>query len=243
MRAKTIMLRRMAAVAAVVVISVSMAQSAPAELIPGETVAITEWMYSPSAGPAEYVEFTNVGTAPIDMTGWSEDDSTRTAGKHSFGNTFGIVQPGESVIACEGAGTVAAFRTYWGLDATVKVVSYGTNDNLGRSDEVNLYDSTGGLVDRLTFNDQGSGTVKGPRTQGTGGNIPLAYLFQNNASQAVLSYVGDTYLSHQDHGTGSGDIGNPGVYTPYVAAPEPSSIALLVAGLVGLLCFAWHKRS
>jgi len=239
------MLRTVAAVAAVVVISISTARSASAELITGETIAITEWMYSPSVGPAEYVEFTNVGTRPIDMTGWSEDDATEKPGHHDL-STFGIVQPGESVIACEGS-DVSGFRSYWGLTSTVEVVAYGTSDNLGRSDEVNLYDSTGGLVDRLTFNDQGSGSVKGPRTQGTGGNVPLADLFQNNASQTILSVVGDSYHSHHSNFSytdgGTGDIGNPGVYTPYVASPEPSSIALLVAGLVGLLGYAWHKRT
>jgi len=230
------MLRRIAAVAAVVAISISMAQSASAELISGETIAITEWMYSPSSGPAEFVVFTNVGTVPVDMTGWSEDDSTRSAGKHPL--NFGVLQPGESAIACEGS-DAAGFRLYWNLASSVKVTTYGTNDNLGRSDEINLYDGTGGLVDRLTFNDQGG---MGPRTQGTSGNIPLAYLWQNAPSHAVLSYVGDIYLSHRDGG-GSGDLGNPGVYTPYVAAPEPSSIVLLAAGFVGLLCYAWRKRS
>jgi uncharacterized protein len=245
MRAKTSMLWTVAAVAAAVAISISMAQSASAELISGETIAITEWMYSPSSGPYEYVEFTNVGAVPIDMTGWSEDDSTREAGKHPFGSTFGIVQPGESVIVCEGDNTVAAFRTYWNLPATVKVISYGTNDNLGRNDEINLYDAAGGLVDRLTYGDDSSksGYVPGSvRTQGVGGNIPLAYLWQNDPTHAVLSVVGDAYLSHRDGGSGSGDIGNPGVYTPYVPAPEPSSIVLLAAGFVGLLGYAWRKQ-
>ena len=48
------------------------------------------------------------------------------------------------------------------------------------------------LVDRLTYNDQGTGTVKGPRTQGVAG-IPKtdAALGANDASQWQLSAVGD----------------------------------------------------
>jgi hypothetical protein len=34
---------------------------------------ITEWMYNGN----EFVEFTNLGTEPIDMTGWSFDDSSQ----------------------------------------------------------------------------------------------------------------------------------------------------------------------
>ena len=168
------------------------------------------------AGPAEYIEFTNVGNVAVDMTNWSEDDNNRIAGKHPFGVTFGIVQPGESVILCDGS-DAAGFRTYWGLDASVKVVTYGTNDQLGREDEINLYDAAGQLVDRLTYGDD---TVGGPRTQYTSANIPLAYLWQNAPTHAVLSVVGDDYLSHRDGGSGSGDLGNPGVYTPYVATPS-----------------------
>lgn len=226
MRVETTMLRRTAAIVAVIVIVVSMAKSAAAG-----SIAITEWMYSPlaSGSPAEFIEFTNVSNAAVDMTNWSEDDSTRSPGKHSFGN-LGIVQPGESVIACEGS-NASGFRTYWGLASSVKVITYGTTDGLGRADEINLYDNLGVLQDRLTYDDQ---TGKGPRTQGVSGNLPLAALFANNASAAVLSAANDTYLSHRDGGSSTGDLGNPGVYTPYTV-PEPSSIVLALIALVGLI--------
>ena len=183
-------------------------------------MVLTEWMYDSPTG--EYMEFTNVSGDPVDMTNWSQDDNDRIAGKHSFGSTFGIVQPGESVIVTEVA--AAAFRTAWNLPASVKVFGPYSNDNLGRSDEINLYDSTGTLVDRLTYNDQGSGTVAGPRTSNVSGNIPYSALGLNNASLAVLSSIGDSYSSYANT---SGNPGNPGVYTP---VPEPSSIVLLAIG-------------
>ena len=43
-------------------------------------VAITEWMYNGD----EFVEFTNLSSAPVDMAGWSFDDNSRIAGPSAF---------------------------------------------------------------------------------------------------------------------------------------------------------------
>ena len=181
-------------------------------------MVITEWMYDGAGG--EFMEFTNVGGSPIDMTNWSQDDSTGTPGKHAFGSTFGIVQPGESVIVTESL--EATFRAAWNMPASVKVFGPYSNDNLGRNDAINLYDNLNTLVATLTYNDQGAGNVAGPRTSGASGNIPLAGLGVNNASLAVLSSVGDVYGSYAGPG---GAVGNPGVYTQTV--PEPATLTLL----------------
>ena len=42
------------------------------------TMRITEYMYSGVGG--EFVEFTNVGSSPVNMTGWSFSDEDRDAG-------------------------------------------------------------------------------------------------------------------------------------------------------------------
>ncbi|WP_164473232.1 lamin tail domain-containing protein, partial [Clostridium sp. E02] len=119
---------------------------------------ITEFMYQGANG--EFIEFTNVGTAPVDLTGWSFDDDSRLAGTVDL-SAFGAVQPGESVILAEAS--EAEFRAAWGLYASFKVVG-GLTTNLGRADEINLFDASGNLVDRLTYSDQ---TFPGtPRTQG-----------------------------------------------------------------------------
>jgi len=190
---------------------------------------ITEWMYAGN-GP-EYVEFTNTGFSPIDMTGWSYDDDSALPGVFSLSG-FGVVAPGESVLITEGI--EATFRALWSLDPSVKVLAGYTN-NLGRNDEINLFDASNALVDRLTYGDQDfPGTI---RTQQKSGNpITLAALGANDVAQWQLAFEGDAYGSYF---SATGDLGNPGIGN-YVV-PEPSSVALLILGGVAL-CAAGATR-
>ncbi|HZG38181.1 MAG TPA: lamin tail domain-containing protein, partial [Nodosilinea sp.] len=165
---------------------------------------ITEFMYQGANG--EFVEFTNVGTAPVDLAGWSFDDDSRTPGSFDL-SAFGVVQPGESVILTEAS--EAAFRAAWGLDASFKVIGgLSGGNNLGRADEVNLYDASGNLVDRLTYGDQ---TFPGtPRTQ----NISAWTGIDNLETQAINSgWVSSTVNNGQNARTSAGgDIASPGIF-------------------------------
>jgi predicted extracellular nuclease len=192
---------------------------------------ITEWMYQGAntitgiTNADEFIEFTNVDTVPIDMAGWSFDDSSRAPGSQNLSG-FGVVAPGESVVLTDISAT--DFRTAWGLAPTVKVLG-GNGNNLGRADEINLYDNTNALIDRLTYDDQ---TIAGsPRTQNKSANpTSLAALGANNAALWALSTNGDAYGSHIAIAPASGDIANPGVFALQV--PEPASLSLLAIGLV-----------
>ncbi len=117
---------------------------------------ITEWMYGSSLGGDEWIEFTNIGATPVDMTNWSFDDDSELAGSFLL-NGLGTIAPGESAIITEGDATT--FRSDWGLSASVPVLGGYTN-NLGRNDEINLFNNLT-LVDRLTYGDQNfSGSVR-----------------------------------------------------------------------------------
>jgi hypothetical protein len=181
-------------------------------------IRITEWMYSSGGAGGEFVEFTNVGPAPVDVSGWSFDDDSRLPGGFNFG-AVGVLAPGESLIITESS--AAGFRSDWGLPLSVKVLG-GVTNNLGRNDEINLYDAGSALVDRLTYGDQNfPGTI---RTQGRSGNpISAAALNANNAALWQLASPGDAYGSYTSL---QGDVGNPGAYIP-----EPGSLALLAMGL------------
>jgi len=208
---KTLMVGALAAVLA----SASMAAA---------EIRITEWMYSGAGG--EFVEFTNVGLEPVALTGWSYDDDSQLIGEFDLSG-FGLVQPGESVVLTENI--AAAFRVIWSLPESVKVVGEYTN-NLGRADEINLFDADGNLADRLTYGDAVfPGTI---RTQNASGNpLSNAALGTNDVTQWTLASVGDVYGSYAAAG---GDVGNPGLYTLYI--PEPASLVLLGLGLLALRC-------
>jgi hypothetical protein len=185
------------------------------------SMQITEWMYSGADG--EFIEFTNLGSSSVDMTGWNYNDSDLLTGPVSL-SSFGTVAPGESVILCEPADQ--DFRDTFGLSSSVKVI--GLNDNnLGRSDAINLYNGTT-LIDSLVYDDA---TGKGPRTQNKSCSVPYADLSLTTASSAwVLSAVGDPQGSWA--GSWNGNIASPGTYV----IPEPMTVLFLaISGLVGII--------
>ena len=199
-------------------------------------VQITEWMYNGNGATGEYIEFTNLGSTAIDFTGWSFDDDSRTAGVISLSG-FGIVAAGQSVVLTEAA--AADFRAAWNLAASVKVVGENTA-NLGRADEINLFDAAGTLVDRLTYGDQTfAGTV---RAQNRSGNpLSLADLTPQAVTAGwVLATTGDSFGSYAST---LGDIGNPGTFAAAAPVPEPSTYAMLLAGLGVIVTVARRRRA
>lgn len=178
-------------------------------------IRITEWMYQGANG--EFVEVTNIGGAPIDMTGWSYDDDGRVPGSTSL-SAFGVVMPGQSVVFTEAL--AADFRAAWALPLTVAVIG-GVTDNLSRNDEINIFDNNGVLVDRLAYGDQNfPGTI---RTQNRSGNPLAGAPGANNAAMWALAVGGDQFGSYASAG---GDLGNPGSFIP-----APGVAALLLGGV------------
>ncbi|HTE33932.1 MAG TPA: lamin tail domain-containing protein, partial [Chryseolinea sp.] len=166
---------------------------------PPGAMRITEYMYDGTN--MEFIEFTNTGTSPVDMSGYSFDDDSRAPGTVSLSG-FGVVQPGESVILSESS--AAAFRTAWGLCNGIKIVGNLTT-NLGRKDEINLFDASNTLVDRLSYGDQDfPGTI---RTTKQSGWVSAAGLGTNNISAWTLSVAADAEASFTSTG---GDVGSPG---------------------------------
>jgi predicted extracellular nuclease len=198
------------------------AASAQAELM------ITEWQYNGS----EFIEFTNTGSSPLDVSGWSFDDDSRTPNTVDL-SPFGIVQAGESVILSELA--AADFRTEWNLSASVKVIG-GNTTNFGRNDEINVFDASDSLADRLNYGDNADDTLGSIRTQDISGNpISPAALGSNDVFQWLLSSPGDRFGSYASL---NGFVGNPGTYVD--AVPEPTALVLLMTAVAAVL--AIRKR-
>ena len=185
-------------------------------------IEVTEWMYNGNAD--EFIELTNMGNAPIDMTGWRYDDDSRNFAAGLDLSAFGTVAIGQSVIISERSADL--FRSGWTLAPSVRII--GNNSiNLGRADEINVFDSQGTLVERFTYGDVAfPGT---PRTVSVSGNpgSAAAVVPSTVTSDWVLSSVGDSFGSYASL---DGDIGNPGVYV-FAPVPEPETYALMIAGL------------
>lgn len=177
---------------------------------------ITEYMYNGPGG--ELIEFTNVGAGPIDMTGWSYDDDSRIPGSVDL-SAFGVVAPGQSVLLVEDLAT--NFIVNWGLESDFNLID-GLTVNLGRNDEINLFDASSNLVDRLTFGDQNfPGSI---RANGASGWVSRDGLGMNDPYAYTLSTVGDFQNSWTSL---LGEIGSPGRHI----IPEPVTLTLLAAGL------------
>jgi uncharacterized protein YjiK len=140
----------LALVTSVLALAAATPASAAPVAVPAPAVRITEFSYQlRDFAEAEFVELTNVGTTPVNLDGWSFDDADGVVGAFSL-TGFGVVAPGESVVFTDV--TPEAFRTYWGLAPTVKVVG-GSKQGLGNGDQINIWDDAGVLVDRLTYDD------------------------------------------------------------------------------------------
>jgi len=207
-------LRHGLALTAVPAIAIGLVAVPTAALAADSDIRITEWEYNGS----EFIEATNLGDAPVDLSGWSFSDSGRTPGDLPL-DALGSIAAGESFLISEDS--AADFRAEWGLAETVKVL--GDNGvNLGRGDEINLYDAADELVDRLTYDDEaGDGDpAKAVRTHEHSAWLPESAIGQNTASAAVLSTVGDAEGSWASLG---GHVGSPGTSSLGAPAEEPET--------------------
>lgn len=177
-----------------------------------QPLQITEYMYSGNQG--EFVEITNRSGQSIDLTGWVLKDDQVALPGFSL-SPAGILAANQTVVITDAV--AETFRAAWNLPPTAKIlgelgaVAVG-GSNYGRSDQINLYDSGGTLIDRLTYGDQTfPGTI---RTQNASGQAPCAAFGQDTIASWVLSTVGDIHGSVLSNPNASSltDIGSPGVF-------------------------------
>ncbi len=201
--------------------------SAHADPLPD--VRITEFMYKNVNSPGEFVQFTNLGSTAVNLSGWSEDDSSDTPGVHPLS---GILQPGQSAILAES--TPAAFDAAWGLPSSTDVIQENSTDNLGSSDTIYLFDGTS-VVDELTY-----GTV-GPKASGTAA-VPInaAAIGANNSADWMLLTAGQDGAIHATGSGSPGDVASPG-YSAFAPVPLPAAAWLFMGGL-GMFVPALRRR-
>jgi hypothetical protein len=112
------------------------------------TLAVTEIMsssaHTTNTVNGDWFEVTNTGTAPIDLSGFSWDDSRNEAGLAYFGQS--TLAPGESLVVLDedDDDEARAFRDVWGLPSSVKILTredFGLPElrGLGNGDSVIIY--------------------------------------------------------------------------------------------------------
>ena len=213
----------------------------------GASIRITEFMSEGQGltGPGtganrqrEFFELTNLGDTAVDISGWSYNDNNAND-PLNFGDSFGLVAPHESIILTQMV--PADFRSYWGLNASVRIYSFGNLSNLGNADTINIYNSAtqnaGTLVDSLAYTSdlRGSGISRN-RPYGGDGQSPNSAWVDSKVGDAFGSYLAPNPIFPP--GVEYIDLANPGVY----AVPEPSTIALGVVGVATLIAGVARRR-
>lgn len=106
------------------------------------SIRVTELMYHPSDGQTEYVELTNIGTAPIDLA------YVRLAGAVEFSFPSVRLGPGEYLVVAKDPGSI---RSMLPGDAVVLGPYCGSLDNKGET--VALLDPLGATILTFTYQD------------------------------------------------------------------------------------------
>lgn len=173
----------------------------------------------------DWFELSNVGNAAISLTGYKMDDDSASFSLAVSLTGISSIAPGEAVVFFEGGGfTAQNFSDWWGpsLGSTQIGTYTGSGVSLGKTgDQVNIYDSTGTLVD---------GVVLGIATTGS------SFYFDTGAVGRSAAGVSQSGVDGAFTSNFS-DIGSPGV------VPEPSTYALAAGGLIALAGFRrWKNR-
>ncbi|MFT4211836.1 MAG: lamin tail domain-containing protein [Microbacterium sp.] len=171
-------------------------------------VKITEFAYgglisgSSTGGDGEYVEVTNVGRTPVDMTGWSYNTADSASGAVSLSG-LGTLAPGESALVTDV--TPDELRTDWGLSDAVKIVNDGSVTLNKGPKTIYLLDATDTAVDSVSY---ASGFLSG---KGLSAWVDAAHLGAMSGTTGwTVSAVGD----QEDSWTSAtGAVGSPGAST------------------------------
>ena len=172
---------------------------------------ITEVMsnsnHSDTAANGDWFEITNTGSTAINIAGYSFDDDDRLAGA-SGGFPAYVLQSGASMIVLNDASDTT-FRSLWNLDLPIRVIANAEISNfpgLGSAgDEVNLFNNSGGLVDRFTF---------GAATEG------FSFAKYNDGQSVPGELSSNGVLGAYESDDPSDDIASPGISSD-VPAPLP----------------------
>lgn len=201
------------------------ASAASADLVITEVMAQTT-AGSPGSVNGDWWELTNTGPAAVNLQGYQWAD-TEDALPGTDSNFFGdvVINAGQSIIILEeGSGNIADWRTNWGLDSSVLVLSEddmaddSTPDGdtfsglSSGGDAVYFYNPVGVLLSSYTY----SASTRG-----------VSFEADRAGTDMSLSVIGENGA----HLANNNDIGSPGYAVP---APGPAALFGLAAAGMGL---------
>jgi hypothetical protein len=202
---------------ALILLSGSLIQAAHAQLL------ITEINSNGTGG--DFWELTNVGTSSVDLGNYKWNDSARVTTGTALTIPVGTsIAAGESIVF-NVTGTAAAFRTAWGINSSVQVVSGGAS--LGKDDAITLYNASNAEVLYLSYAVNGFARSSGIASTGdhagvsAGGAATVSMVldpgFSTSSPRYAAAVVGTSGAFA--HTTAATTIGSPGVSGLAVATP------------------------
>lgn len=206
-------------------ISVAITDNEP---LPPPAVVISEIMYNPAtpegAFSPEWVEIVNVGSVPVDISGWKLDDEDAADWGPIPPAT--VLQPGQAAILFDGISTpittVAGFRSAWNVPASALVIGVDwpdlDNDPSGANEVLALKDGSDVAQDLVNFDDEGLW----PSDQPEGSSIYLTNLLADNdvGSHWARSVIGvDQARAANGFPFSSSDVGSPGDFPAIPSGP------------------------
>ena len=163
--------------------------------------------HSDTAANGDWFEITNTGATAVNIAGYSFDDDDRISGA-SGGFPPYVLQSGASMVVLNDAPDTT-FRSLWNLDLSIRVITKSEISNfpgLGSGgDEVNLFNNSGGLVDRFTF---------GAATEG------FSFAKYNDGQSIPGGLSSNNVLGAYESEDPSEDVASPGISSD-VPSPLP----------------------
>lgn len=188
---------------------------------------VAPWSSGNSPLGADWIELTNTGAAPVDITGWRVDDNSNSFAASLELTGITSIAAGESVIfieSAEPATIVPSFKTLWFGSSAPAGLQIGTYSGSGiglstGGDAVNIYDAGGALQANVIFGNSPVGPF--PTFDNAAGLTGPISLLSTTGVNGALVAAGDSL-----------EIGSPGTIRNI---PEPAAGLLLAVALMPLL--------